>query len=57
VPCGIIERNLDRDHDSACDLCEIGNAMDRPYAGVLNSKEEVSWIVLCSVRYRGQRMA
>jgi len=26
-------------------------------AGALNSKEEVSWIVLRSVRYRGQRMA
>jgi hypothetical protein len=26
-------------------------------AGALNSKEEVSWIVLCSVLYRGQRMA
>src|SRR6267378_26004 len=26
-------------------------------AGALNSKEDVSWIVLCSVRYRGQRMA
>ena len=26
-------------------------------AGALNSKEDVSWIVLCSVRYRGQRVA
>jgi anti-sigma factor RsiW len=26
-------------------------------AGALNSKEEVSWIVLCSVRYSGQRIA
>ncbi len=26
-------------------------------AGVTNSNDEVSWIVLCNVRYKGQRIA